>query len=115
VSTRVERRRATRCVSLQEHGVTRARVRPGHEAELLDISAGGALIETEYRLLPGTIVELHLETEEGRLYTRGRVMRCTVAAVHASCVSYRGAVCFEGTVPWVPRRSTEYLILAGAG
>ena len=38
----------------------RARLRPGRAARVVDVSAGGALIETDWRLLPGLRVELQV-------------------------------------------------------
>src|SRR5262245_31328387 len=85
---------------VQEHGIVRARVRPGHAVTLLDVSAGGALVETEYRLLPGTSVELQVETESKSACMRGRVMRCAVARVRPDSTCYRGAIAFDRYLPW---------------
>ncbi|MQA30187.1 MAG: hypothetical protein GEU82_10155 [Luteitalea sp.] len=112
VSLCLERRRTPRAVTVAEHGVVCVRVRPGFDASLLDISAGGAAIETACRLLPGTVVTLQLETRDRRHCARGRVVRCTVVSVQASRVSYRGAVCFEAPVAASPRALREYLVPA---
>jgi DNA-binding NtrC family response regulator len=61
-----ERRRGRRACDPAEHGILCVRIRPGHPAALLDVSADGALIETAHRLLPGTIVVLHLESSAAR-------------------------------------------------
>ena len=55
-----DRRHAPRRRTLDEHGVVSARVRPGHEVALIDVSAGGALIECMRGLSPGSIIELHV-------------------------------------------------------
>jgi hypothetical protein len=94
-------RRATRRLHrLEDHGIVSTRVRPGHGAHLLDVSVAGALIETSHRLLPGTCVELHLDTESAHTKIRGRVLRCAVVHVRASSVCYRGAIAFERDLPW---------------
>jgi hypothetical protein len=95
-----DRRRARRLVSRHDHGVVNARVRPGHEVELVDISAGGALVECRRRLLPGTLIDLLLSCGDRSATVRGRVLRCTVVAVRASTVSYRGAIGFDRDLPW---------------
>src|SRR5262249_19211181 len=77
-----------------------ARVRPGHRARLVDISCAGALVETHCRLLPGTSVELHVETETAQASVRGHVLRCFVVRVLPSSVSYRGAIRFDRHLPW---------------
>lgn len=96
----LERRRARRRRH-NEHGIIAARVRPGIDVALIDVSADGALIETSRRLLPGTAVELQLETRQARAAVRGRVVRCSVSRLRASSVSYRGAVSFDRTLPWL--------------
>jgi hypothetical protein len=73
-------------------------VRPGHAAVVVDVSPHGALIETAYRLLPGTIVDLHVETADRRESVRGRVLRSVVAGVNAGGISYRGAIGFDSAL-----------------
>ena len=95
-----DRRRTPRHGRVEEHGIVSAKVRPGREASIVDVSAGGALVETTHRLLPGTSVELRFETSAGRATIRGRVLRCAVAGVHASSMCYRGAIGFDRALPW---------------
>jgi PilZ domain len=96
----IDRRTMKRLHRVEEHGVVAARVRPGHRAHLVDVSAAGALVETSYRLLPGAPVELHLETESTHTRIRGRVLRCAVVRVRPSLVCYRGAIAFDRDLPW---------------
>jgi hypothetical protein len=77
-------------------------VRPGHEAALINVSQGGALIETLCRLVPGAAIDLQFTTGEGRVSVRGRVLRCAVAHLRPSGVFYRGAIAFERSLPWPP-------------
>lgn len=95
-----DRRQTRRHRQVEEHGIVLARVKPGHHARLVDVSAGGALIETSSRLLPGASVELHMETESRRTSVRGRVLRCAVVRVRPSSVCYRGAIGFDRHLPW---------------
>jgi hypothetical protein len=96
----LDRRTTRRLHRAEEHGILATRVRPGHRAHLIDVSAAGALVETSYRLLPGTSVELHLETENAHTNIRGRVLRSTVVRVRPSSVCYRGAIAFDRDLPW---------------
>jgi len=82
------------------HDVVTARVRPGRQVSVIDLSAGGALIETSHRLLPGTHVELHVEGTDRSATVRGRVVRCAVSQLRSSSVSYRGAIVFERDLAW---------------
>ena len=93
-------RRTTRRHAPDAHGIVSARIRPGHPARLIDVSSGGALIETPIRLLPGKSVELLVEARDRRATIRAHVVRCSVARVRPSSICYRGAVAFERQLPW---------------
>jgi hypothetical protein len=95
-----ERRAAPRLGAAGEHGIVSARVRGGDAASVLNLSVGGALVETSCRLLPGSTIELHVTTNEGRTAVRGRVVRCVVSALGASAICYRGAIRFDASLPW---------------
>ena len=96
-----DRRSVRRHKQIENHGVVSIRVRPGHPAAVVDISACGVLIETGYRLRPGHGVELHMETKSRRASVRGRVLRCAVVQVRPSYVCYRGAIGFDAPLPWL--------------
>jgi hypothetical protein len=95
------RRQAARWARFDDHRIVAIRIRPGHAASVVDVSASGALLETAHRLLPGAAVDLHIETDRDRASLRGRVVRCAVAAVRAASLSYRGAVVFDRHLPWL--------------
>jgi hypothetical protein len=96
----VERRSAKRRSRLEEHGIVSARIRPGSDASVIDVSAGGVLVETLRRLMPGTNIELQLSSSDRRTAIRGRVTRCAVACLKGPGVRYRGAIAFDGYLPW---------------
>ena len=95
-----DRRRSPRHYRIEDHGIVSTRVRPGHRAMWINISAGGALIDTPHRLLPGTNVDLHVERNNYRASVRGRVLRCAVVRVRSSSIHYRGAIGFDRCLPW---------------
>jgi hypothetical protein len=95
-----ERRAVPRLRDATAHGIASLRVRPGHHADVVDVSESGALLETMHRLLPGTSVELHMETKSGKTSIRGRVVRCAVSKLFPESVWYRGAVQFDRQLPW---------------
>jgi len=105
-----ERRRTSRRLPLPEEPISRVRLRTGRELSVVDVSNTGLLVEGSVRLLPGTHVDVHVVTSEGRVLVRSRVARCFVAALQADAVSYRGALAFErpvdtGYVVPVPRET----------
>ena len=93
-----ERRSTPRKTSFEEHGIMGVRVRPGRDGSVVDVSAGGMLIDTIHRLLPGTTVEVLLAGADRRTTIRGRIVRCAVASLHGSVVRYRGAVRFDRSI-----------------
>lgn len=95
-----ERRRTPRHGAQDDHGIVSTKIRPGHPARIIDVSAGGALIETPHRLLPGRTLELQIEGRDRHTIVRGRIVRCSVARVCAASVSYRAAIHFERPLPW---------------
>jgi hypothetical protein len=99
--THGERRRSVRRRAEDDHGIVSTRIRPGYPARLIDVSAGGVLLETPHRLLPGRAVELQIDGRGQSATIRGCVVRSMVARVRAASVSYRGAIAFERTVPWL--------------
>ena len=96
----LERRATTRLKCFADHGVRLVRIKPGHGATLVDVSAAGALLETHRRLLPGSLVELHMETDRHKTSIRGRVVHCSVSRVGPACIAYRGAIAFDRHLPW---------------
>ena len=95
-----DRRGMRRREAFEDHRIVSACVRPGHRARLIDVSAAGALIETSHRLLPGTSVELQVETSSDRTRVRGRVVRCAVVRLRPTWICYRGAIAFDRHLPW---------------
>lgn len=70
-----------------------ALLRPGQEVRLVNLSSGGALLESPRRMRPGSAAELHLLAPAGRCVLRARILRCSVAALEP--LRYRGAIAFE--------------------
>ena len=77
-----------------------ARLIPGRSVDVIDLSRGGALIETDYRLLPGAPVELQLAGPITFERVRGHVVRSQVAVLDRERgIRYRGALIFEKQLP----------------
>jgi hypothetical protein len=93
-----ERRAANRLAG--EHGIVQARVRPGHDVSVVNVSAGGALVHTAHRLMPGAAIELQLMKPDERVSIRGRVLRCGVERVRPTSICYRSAIGFDRNLPW---------------
>lgn len=90
-----DRRRIPRRVPDPSDPVTRIRLRIGGELRVVDLSPAGALVEGETRLLPGTHLDVHVITVEGRVLVRTRVARAFVSRLSNDRVTYRGALAFD--------------------
>jgi hypothetical protein len=69
----------------------------------VNISDGGALVEGSGRLLPGTHMEVHVVTRDGRVLVRARIVRAHVSRLEREAVGYCGALAFERLVDTAPR------------
>src|SRR5918995_1801570 len=93
-----DRRQAGRRLPDAEEPLARVRLRAGSQLTVVDISNAGLLVEGTARLLPGTHVEVHIVTAEGRVLARSRVVRAYVVHVTAELIRYRGALAFDQPV-----------------
>ncbi len=92
----VDRRRATRVEFRNGHLPPAARVRPGCDVIVVDLSTTGALVEGQWRFRPGSRCELALAFASGDVLVRAKVARCFVARLgRLTPVRYRAALAFE--------------------
>ena len=98
MTSHAERRRAPRRLPHASEPLARLRLRAGRELTVVDVAATGALVETDGRLLPGTCVDVHVMTAEGRELVRSRIVRAYVSALSSDRIMYRGALAFERRV-----------------
>ena len=100
-----DRRRAVRRRRAELVWLRGLRLRPGLEVVLVNLSIGGALVETPSRLRPGGRAALRLTGAAGSWTVSGYVSRSWVAALERERgVVYRGALVFD-----------EALVLPGLG
>jgi hypothetical protein len=97
-TTSIDRRRAARRSPDPRDGLARVRLRGGREMLVVNISPCGALLEGESRLLPGTHIDVHVITRQGRVLVRARVVRASVCRLRADAVVYEGAIAFDSLV-----------------
>jgi len=92
-----ERRASPRRTHHDCRWLVAARLRPGRDVRVLDLSSGGALVEAAVRLMPGAPFVLHLVAADDVRHTiRGTVLRCFVSALdESSGVRYRAALGFD--------------------
>ncbi len=66
----------------------------GAELQVINISRGGALLETRMRLAPGTRIMLKVVTVEGVIQIAGQVLRSSISSLEGA-PKYQSAVAFE--------------------
>lgn len=98
----LERRRHPRRAVHPGEPLVRIRLRTGRDLHAVDVSDNGALVEGGARLLPGTHVDAHVFTKDGRVLVRSRVARSWVSEVRSDAVTYRAALAFERRLDTAP-------------
>ena len=98
----MERRTVTRRVPRADEPLSRVRLRTGRELLVVNVSNTGLLVEGTLRLLPGTHVDVHVVTPDGRVLVRSRIVRAYVFDVQPDSVRYRGALAFDRTIDTTP-------------
>lgn len=102
---RAERRRHVRRPAGDLAWLRAARLQPGLEAVLVDLSPGGALVETSTRLRPGMKTVLLLKTRDGELRASAGVLRAWVSRILPDRgILYGGALRFDRPID-LPERA----------
>lgn len=108
---RRERRAHARLREAELQWVRTARLSVGHGVSLVDLSAGGALIDSPVPLRPNAVLGLEIAGAGLVTVVQFRVLRCEVGHLHADRTTYRGACEFTrilelpGTQPAVDRKT----------
>lgn len=71
-----------------------ARLKYGPDVRVIDISAGGILVETESQLRPDTNIVFELSGPANTVLVPSKVLRCRVASFH-EVMRYQGACAFK--------------------
>ena len=96
-----ERRAHTRHRAADLPNIRVSRLRHGPTVSLVDLSVGGALVETDVQMRPGTSLTLEIASEnDAPMLVPMRVLRCEVASVRSEATIYRGACEFSRPRPW---------------
>jgi hypothetical protein len=96
-----ERRAHTRHRGADLPNIRVSRLRHGPAVSLIDLSVGGALVETDVQMRPGTSLTLEIAADsDNPVLLPMRVLRCEVARVRSEVTTYRGACEFSRPLPW---------------
>jgi hypothetical protein len=75
-----------------------ARLKNGPQVSIVDLSRGGALIETRRQMKPGAIITLQMGYDGSSLEAPSEVLRCAVATLNGTGLIYRAACSFHHLV-----------------
>lgn len=93
-----DRRAHQRLAGAEVPFISKVRLKYGPSVTLIDLSTGGAQIETtNFRLQPGSSVVLEIVADERELSIPAQVLRCQLATLLPEPV-YRGALVFKQTL-----------------
>ena len=96
-----ERRAHTRHRGADLPNIRVSRLRHGPSVSLIDLSVGGALVETDVQMRPGTSLTLEIAADtDNPVLVPMRVLRCEVASVRSEVKTYRGACEFARPLAW---------------
>lgn len=88
--------------------ISQATLRPGCVVQVIDLSAGGALVQASRPLRPGARLYFHLVLRQRAFRVIVRVLRCVVWSLDGpQGVSYRGALQFEERCEWLWETETR--------
>lgn len=73
-------------------------LRGGASVKLIDISSGGALVESEVRLAPNTKICLEITSTEGTFMLQGRIVHSTISQLRGG-PRYRSGIDFDNKFP----------------
>jgi hypothetical protein len=94
-ASKADRRAHPRLAARDLSWLRTARLAGGGGISLVDLSAGGALLETEVPLKPGSVLTLELSGSSFEAAVPFQVLRCHVARLRGEATTYRGACAFR--------------------
>jgi len=95
--TGADRRASERIAVTDLPWVKGARLKYGAPLSLIDLSIGGAQVESAVTLRPGSTIVVQIQGEDKYIALASQVLRCHIAAI-AQVATYRGALAFKRAV-----------------
>jgi len=101
-------------VPASQIGRPRARLLPGGDVDVINISETGLLVEGKARPGVGTIVTIRIQGSRAKL--EGRIVRCRISTIHRDgTLSYESAIEFDTPTPVQHIVDSPVAAQAGAG
>ena len=97
----IERRRWPRMPPSVIPSLKSTRLLVGTDVQLLNVSRGGVLLETEARMIPGTTICIRLVAADAVFVVRGRVTRSRASLMRGTALLYESAIEFDELLPTI--------------
>jgi hypothetical protein len=111
-----ERRRYPRVAPTEGPEPAVARLRPGREALVVNVSRGGACVEAMSPLRPGHSVDIRLLLSDWHWHGEAQVLRCQVSALpREQKVRYRAGLAFVTPVASEDGAASRHLLPPASG
>ena len=107
-----EKRTSPRLPASSISSLKSVRLVAGPEVTLINISRGGALIETDALLVPHSSIAIRLVTADAAFLLRGRVLRSRASSFQGSALLYQSALAFDEEFPFLDKPQDQ--LQAGA-
>jgi hypothetical protein len=107
----VDRRKAERLEPSALPSLKGVRLVPGSEIRLINISSGGALLESSDRILPDAKLCIRLIAEDALYFLRGRVLQSR-AALSGTSLTYECRVAFDQEFSLLSSNPDDHLAAA---
>jgi len=101
--TVAEKRTSPRLPPSSISNLKSVRLVAGPEVTLINISRGGALIETDALLVPHSSIAIRLVTADAAFLLRGRVLRSRASSFKESALLYQSALSFDEELPFLDK------------
>ena len=90
-----DRRAHARLAASQLEWLRQVRLKSGPAVTLVDLSRGGALIDSRVQMRPGSTITLELSAHDASLALSSQVLRCQLTQIGSGSAIYRGACRFS--------------------
>src|SRR5262245_10204402 len=90
----IERRVHQRIPAADLKWLRGSRLKNGPDVTLIDLSAGGVLLDSDVQMKPGSMITLEI-VGAGIVEVRSEVLRCQLSTLRDVGAVYRGALIFE--------------------
>ena len=92
--TGADRRAHARLTGAELEWLREIRLKSGPSVKLVDLSRGGALLDSRVQMRPGSVITLEITAPSSSVEMSSRILRCHLSQIGGGAAIYRGACMF---------------------